>query len=85
MLHIVKAEYIADYKIRVEFNDGFIAVADFESVIHDDYRPIIRKLSDIQLFKNFSITANTITWENGVDFAPEFIRSLTTFFKNSEI
>lgn len=76
MLHILKAEYVSDYKIRVEFNDGFASVIDFENTIQNDHRPVIRNLSDITLFRDFRIAANTIAWGNGVDFAPEFIRSL---------
>lgn len=76
MLHILKADYIADYKIRIEFNDGFSSVVDFEDTIQNDHREIVCALSDIQLFKDFNVAANTIMWKNGVDFAPEFIRSL---------
>ncbi len=76
MLHVVNAEYIADYKIKVSFNDGDSVVVDFaETILHDE-RPIIKSLSDLELFRNFKIQANTITWSNGVDFAPEFIKSI---------
>ncbi|WP_407443324.1 hypothetical protein [Fibrobacter sp.] len=51
MSYIESADYVADYKIKVEFNDGFSFVVD-------------------------TISANTILWAVGVDFAPEFVRSL---------
>lgn len=76
MLHVVNAEYIAGYRIKVSFNDGDSVVVDFaETILHDE-RPIIKSLSDLELFRNFKIQANTITWSNGVDFAPEFIKSI---------
>ena len=76
MLHVIDAKYIGDYKISVEFNDGYRFVADFESVIKSDHRPIVQQLADVKIFKNFTLQAHTITWSNGVDFAPEFIKSL---------
>ena len=76
MLHVIDAKYIGDYKISVEFNDGCRFVADFESVIKSDHRPIVQQLADINTFKDFTLQAHTIVWSNGVDFAPEFIRNL---------
>ena len=76
MLHVIDAKYIGDYKISVEFNDGCRFVADFESVFKSDHRPIVQQLADINIFKHFMLQAHTITWSNGVNFAPEFIRNL---------
>ena len=60
----------------VKFNDGYHFVADFESVIKSDHRPIVQQLADVNTFKDFTLQAHSITWPNGVDFAPEFIKSL---------
>ena len=76
MLHIVDAKYLSDYKISVEFSDRCHCVADFESVVKSDHRPIIQQLSSLDLFKDFKVLANTVVWSNGVDFAPEFIKEL---------
>ena len=76
MLHITAAKYIADYKISVAFDDGSCGVADFESVVKNDHRPIVQQLSNLNLFKDFKLQARTIVWSNGVDFAPEFVKSL---------
>ena len=65
-----------DDKLSVEFNDGCRFVADFENVIKSDHRAIVRQLADINTFRDFALQAHTITWSNGVDFAPEFIKSL---------
>ena len=46
--------------------------------IKSDHRPIVQQLADINTFKDFTLQAHTITWSNGVDFAPEFIKSLKT-------
>lgn len=76
MLHIIAAEYISDYKISVAFNDGSRCVADFERVVKSDHRPIVQQLSNLDLFRDFKVQANTVVWGNGVDFAPEFIKEL---------
>ena len=76
MLHIVDAKYIGDYKISVTFDDGCSCVADFERIVKSDHRPIVRQLSNPDLFRGFKVQANTIMWSNGVDFAPEFIKEL---------
>ena len=76
ILCVTSAEYAGDYKIKVKFNDSTSGIADFKQKVSTDHRPIIRELQDIELFKNFWIEADTITWSNGVDFAPEFIKEL---------
>lgn len=75
MLHIESAKYFNDYKMEVFFNDGSTHIVDFEHTIFNDTRPIVKALSDKNLFQDFSIQLHTITWANGLDFAPEFIKS----------
>ena len=75
MLHIEKAEYCSDYKIKFFFNDGFVGIADFENTINNDSLFIIQQLKDMNLFKDFNVSLHTIVWSNGLDFAPEFIKS----------
>ena len=35
-------------------------------------------LKDIEYFKSFSIKFNTVEWENGADFAPEYLYEIGT-------
>lgn len=79
MIHVVSAEYAGDYKIKVTFNDSTSGIADFKQKLSTDHRPIIRELIDLKKFRDFTVDAFTITWSNGVDFAPEFIKSLVNF------
>lgn len=76
MLSVISAEYIGDYKIKVRFDDSTSGIADFRQKVSTDHRPIIRELFDLKKFKAFTVEADTIVWDNGVDFAPEFIKSL---------
>ena len=76
ILHVVSAEYAGDYKIKVKFNDSTSGIADFKQKVTTDHRPIIRELSDLNKFRNFTVDKFTIVFCNGVDFAPEFINIL---------
>ena len=37
---------------------------------------IFEPLKSIAYFKNFKVERSTIAWENGADFAPEFLYNL---------
>lgn len=74
MLHIEKAEYLEAYKLKLSFNDGTIGIADLENVIRNDFREIVKELQIVEKFKDFSISHHTVSWTNGLDFAPEFLK-----------
>lgn len=69
-LEIIKAEYIDNYRIKLWFNDGKVKIAD----LADSLKGIVfEPLKELEFFKKFSIKFNTIEWENGADFAPEYL------------
>lgn len=70
---IKKAYYIADYIIAVEFNDGKKGKVNLEDQLQE---PIFQPLKEKAYFKRFKLNSWTITWENGADFAPEFLYEL---------
>ena len=74
MLHVESAKYQSDYKIVVAFNDGSSHLVDLKQTVFNDSRAIVSDLKDLALFKDFSIKNHTISWANGLDFAPEFIK-----------
>lgn len=55
MLRVTDAKYVGNYKMSVEFNDGYSFVADFESIIKSDHRPIVQQLADLYIFKGFTL------------------------------
>ena len=69
-LEIKKATYLQDYKLRLEFNEGTVMLVDLE---HELNGKVFEPLKDKEYFRNFMIPYNTIEWENGADFAPEFL------------
>ena len=69
-LEINKAEYLGDYRIRLWFNNDEVRVVDLANSLRGEaFRPLLDK----GFFKRFSIRFNTIEWENGADFAPEYL------------
>ena len=69
-IEVVKAEYLDDYRVKLLFNNGETKVVD---PCHSLIGTVFAPLKDINYFKNFSIKFNTIEWENGADFAPEYL------------
>jgi len=73
MIWVVKAELQDEYKIFVEFNDGIKGVIDFKEKLSNDHRQIIRELLYLEKFKTVKLDMDTLCWDNGVDFAPEYL------------
>lgn len=72
-LEITKANYIEDYKIELEFNNGELYLVD---LINELNGSVFVPLKNKAFFKDFSIVYNTIEWKNGADFAPEYLYEL---------
>ena len=73
MVWIVKVELKDDYKVFMEFNDGMNGIIDFKEKLQNDNRQIIKDLLDINKFKTVKLDLDTLCWDNGVDFAPEYL------------
>ena len=69
-IEIIKAEYISVYKLRLWFNNGAVKDVDLSDSLRGN---VFVPLQDKEFFKRFSIRFNTIEWENGADFAPEYL------------
>lgn len=72
-IEVVKAEYLDGYRIRLWFNNQVTKVVDLSSSLNG---AVFAPLRNIDFFKRFSIKFNTIEWENGADFAPEYLLEL---------
>ena len=70
-IHVEKAKYIDDYKVWLSFNDGAEGEIDLSSEL---YGEIFEPLKDVSFFKSFTLEGHTLSWRNGADFAPEFLR-----------
>ena len=74
-IEVKNAEYLDGYRLRLSFNNSEIRIVDLESYLNG---PIFRSLVNLEDFKRFSIPFNTVQWENGADFAPEFLYEIST-------
>ena len=70
---VIKAEYIDGYRIKLWFNNNVTKVVDLKSSLKGI---VFEPLKDLDFFKRFAAKFNTVEWENGADFAPEFLLSL---------
>ena len=73
MVWVVKSELKEDYKIFIEFNDGVSGIIDFRNKLQNDHRQVVRELLDLDIFKTAKTGLDTVCWDNGVDFAPEYL------------
>ena len=74
-LHIEEAKHLGDFCVWLRFNDGTEGIVDLENSLEG---PIYKPLKDLKYFKDFRIEGHTLSWANGADFAPEYLRSVTT-------
>ena len=78
LLQVEKANYINNYQLHIQFNDGTEGDVDFKNTIFEDNRLIFKQLREVDKFKNFKIALNTICWSNDLDLAPEYIKEKMT-------
>jgi Protein of unknown function (DUF2442) len=72
-LHVVRAEYVADHRIHLWFSDDSDGHVDLAPVLNG---PIFERLKDPVFFRQFRLEGHAIAWENGADFAPEYLHKL---------
>lgn len=70
--HVMSAEYVSGYVIRLKFRDGTAGEIDLSSELTG---PMFEPLRKIDAFKQFKIDPDfhTLVWANGADLAPEFL------------
>jgi len=64
VIHIQKANYLNNYKIHFEFDDGVETTVDFEHFICSSVHPDIKKYHDQKLFQNFNLNYGDIEWND---------------------
>ncbi len=75
MLHIKSARYLSGYKLWVAFDDGSEGEVDLNGKLKGS---MFEPLNDITEFQKVTVDPEleTVTWPNGADLAPEFLKAL---------
>ena len=73
MIHVDKATYLGEYRVWLEFNDGSAGEVDLSNELEGK---VFEPLQDREYFSTFALRGYTLSWENGADFAPEFLHEL---------
>lgn len=75
IMHVTSVRYVADYRLRLEFNDGRIKEVDLAKEL---YGEVFEPLRDREVFKKVFLNpeTGTIEWPNGADLAPEFLSDI---------
>ena len=69
---LIEASYAGEYSFELKFADGVSGVVDFSSELWGE---MFEPLKDKKLFASGKISPEipVLMWENGADFAPEFL------------
>jgi len=73
MIHVVDARHVAGHRVWIRFDDGAEGEVDLENELGGE---IFQPLRDPAYFASFLLEGHTLTWPNGADFAPEYLRDL---------
>jgi hypothetical protein len=71
-MYLVSAKYLEDYKVEIEFDSGEQKIVDLETSLTGE---VFEPLKNKDYFKTVKLDPflRTITWDNGADFAPEYL------------
>ena len=79
MIHdVISAEYRGAYNIEVVFDDGKSGIVDFTIYLRKG--GVYDLFQSLEFFKRFEVNRElgVLTWEGGVDIAPETLYSEAT-------
>jgi len=70
--HVIEAKHLGGHRVGLRFDDGACGEVDLSEELDG---PVFEPLKDVEYFRGFCVRYNTLSWENGADFAPEFLRA----------
>lgn len=72
MRYVTSVKYLGGFVLELEFDDGSIKKVDLKNYLDGE---IFEPLKDQNYFKTVTVNSelDTIVWENGADFSPEFL------------
>ena len=73
MIKVVETEQLGGHKLRVRFSDGSYGDHDFFEMTGEP-GPMLESLRDPKYFSRVFLDFGALTWPNGFDIAPEWLR-----------
>ena len=70
---IRRIDRLGGFRLRVHFGDGSVGERDF-SALGNETGPMIEPLRDEAYFARVFLEFGALTWPNGFDIAPEWLR-----------
>src|SRR5438094_235902 len=72
-LKVTRLDRLGDFRLRVRFNDGSEGVHDFVAMVKEP-GSALEPLRDEAYFARVFLEFAALTWPNGFDIAPEWLR-----------
>lgn len=69
--HVIKVEPLPDFRLRVQFADGNAGEEDLRHLIFGRDGTVFDPLRDPEVFNHPYIVHGAVTWDCGVDLAPD--------------
>jgi hypothetical protein len=73
LIKVTKLERLGGYRLRLQFNDGSEGVHDFAALATEPGAMLV-PLRDPAYFARVFLEFGALTWPNGFDVAPEWLR-----------
>jgi hypothetical protein len=73
MIKVTDVKHLDDHRLRVRFSDGSSGVHDFSSMVGET-GSLLAPLRDRNYFARVFLDFGALTWPNGFDISPEWLR-----------
>ena len=72
MRHVRTVRYLGDYRVEIGFDNGVFKIVDLASYLQGE---VFEPLKNKTYFATVTVhpEIETIVWENGADFSPDFL------------
>lgn len=75
ILRVEKAVYLGGFLLELTFTEGIVRLVNLTNELEGE---IFEPLKNQDYFQKFHISTNTLEWDNGADFAPEYLFLIST-------
>ena len=73
ILHVIDATYLDGHRVHLRFSNGNEGEVDLSESLDGTIFEPLRKTG---FFSQFAMVGHMLSWQNGADFAPEFLLEL---------